>query len=108
MNQNLRRVLSSTTLWCSMLLLGSQVAYAQSEGEGGDDAMSQADMLFEQLEEVVVIGYGTQKKKDLTGSSAQVSAEDFNGGVVTSPELLIKVKLRVSQLLQPTVSRVVV
>jgi len=92
MNQNLRRVLSSTTLWCSMLLLGSQVAYAQSEGEGGDDAMSQADMLFEQLEEVVVIGYGTQKKKDLTGSSAQVSAEDFNGGVVTSPELLIQGK----------------
>lgn len=75
-----------------MLLLGSQVAYAQSEGEGGDDAMSQADMLFEQLEEVVVIGYGTQKKKDLTGSSAQVSAEDFNGGVVTSPELLIQGK----------------
>ena len=92
MNHNLRRVLSSTTLWCSMLLLGSQVAYAQSEGEGGDDAMSQADMLFEQLEEVVVIGYGTQKKKDLTGSSAQVSAEDFNGGVVTSPELLIQGK----------------
>ena len=92
MNQNLRRVLSSTTLWCSMLLLGSQVAYAQSEGEGGDDAMSQADMLFEQLEEVVVIGYGTQKKKDLTGSSAQVSAEDFNGGVVTSPEMLIQGK----------------
>ena len=92
MNQNLRRVLSSTTLWCSMLLLGSQVAYAQSEGEGGDDAMSQADVLFEQLEEVVVIGYGTQKKKDLTGSSAQVSAEDFNGGVVTSPEMLIQGK----------------
>ena len=92
MNQNLRRVLSSTTLWCSMLLLGSQVAYAQSEGEGSDDAMSQADMLFEQLEEVVVIGYGTQKKKDLTGSSAQVSAEDFNGGVVTSPEMLIQGK----------------
>ena len=92
MNQNLRRVLSSTTLWCSMLLLGSQVAYAQSEGEGGDDAMSQTDMLFEQLEEVVVIGYGTQKKKDLTGSSAQVSAEDFNGGVVTSPEMLIQGK----------------
>ena len=92
MNQNLRRVISSTTLWCSMLLLGSQVAYAQNEGEGGEDAMSQADMLFEQLEEVVVIGYGTQKKKDLTGSSAQVSAEDFNGGVVTSPEMLIQGK----------------
>ncbi len=92
MNRNLRRVLSSATLWCSVLVLGTQVAYAQNEGEGDADAMSQADMMFEQLEEVVVIGYGTQKKKDLTGSSASVSAEDFNGGVVTSPELLIQGK----------------
>jgi len=68
-------------------------AFAQNEGEGdANSAMSQADEMFEQLEEVVVIGYGTQKKKDLTGSSASVSAEDFNGGVVTSPEMLIQGK----------------
>ena len=93
MNLNLRRVFTSTTLWCSVLLLGSQAAFAQNEGEGdANSAMSQADEMFEQLEEVVVIGYGTQKKKDLTGSSASVSAEDFNGGVVTSPEMLIQGK----------------
>ena len=91
MNRNLRRVLSSTALW-SVVLLGSQAAFAQNEGEGENSDMSATDMLFEQLEEVVVIGYGTQKKKDLTGSSAQVSAEDFNGGVVTSPEMLIQGK----------------
>lgn len=33
------------------------------------------------LEEVVVVGYGTARKKDLTGSVAQVSAKDFNPGV---------------------------
>ena len=65
MNRNLRRVLSSATLWCSVLVLGTQVTYAQNEGEGDADAMSQADMMFEQLEEVVVIGYGTQKKRTL-------------------------------------------
>lgn len=93
MNLNLRRVFTSTTLWCSVLLLGSQAAFAQNEGEGdANSAMSQADEMFEQLEEVVVIGYGTQKKKDLTGSSASVSAEDFNGGVVTSAEMLIQGK----------------
>src|SRR5210317_1543334 len=93
MNLNLRRVFTSTTLWCSVLLLGSQVAFAQNEGEGdANSAMSQADEMIEQLEEVVVIGYGTQKKKDLTGSSASVSAEDFNGGVVTSQEMLIQGK----------------
>jgi len=91
-----------------VLVLGTQVAYAQNEGEGDADAMSQADMMFEQLEEVVVIGYGTQKKKDLTGSSASVSAEDFNGGVVTSPELLIQAKPRVLPLPRQTVSLVVV
>jgi hypothetical protein len=30
------------------------------------------------LNEVVVIGYGTEKKKDLTGSIAIVTAKDFN------------------------------
>src|SRR5690606_18953123 len=29
------------------------------------------------LEEVVVVGYGTQKRKDLTGAVSSVSAEDF-------------------------------
>ncbi len=37
------------------------------------------------LEEVVVVGYGTAKKKDLTGSVSQVSAKDFNPGVNTNP-----------------------
>ena len=34
----------------------------------------------EALEEVVVVGYGTQKKRDLTGSIARVQAEDFAPG----------------------------
>ncbi len=41
------------------------------------------------LEEVVVVGYGTQKKSDLTGSVAAVSAKDFNPGNVNTPEQLI-------------------
>ncbi|PSR54324.1 SusC/RagA family protein [Adhaeribacter arboris] len=41
------------------------------------------------LEEVVVVGYGTQKKSDLTGSVAAVSAKDFNQGNVNTPEQLI-------------------
>jgi TonB-linked SusC/RagA family outer membrane protein len=42
------------------------------------------------LEEVVVIGYGTVKKKDLTGSVASIQAKDFNKGVITSPDQLIQ------------------
>lgn len=46
----------------------------------------------EALEEVVVIGYGTTTVKDATGSVASVTAEDFNGGVIASPEQLIQGK----------------
>lgn len=148
MNRNLRRVITSLSVWCSVMLLGVQAMAQGVSGTVSDAATGEllpgvsvtiegtstgtiTDMmgkysinaaegqklmfsLFgyqtqvadvtgktvnislsadrQQLEEVVVIGYGTQKKKDLTGSSAQVSAEDFNGGVVTSPEMLIQGK----------------
>jgi TonB-dependent starch-binding outer membrane protein SusC len=45
------------------------------------------------LTEVVVIGYGTARKKDLTGSVGSVSAKDFNKGLSTSPENLIQGKI---------------
>lgn len=47
----------------------------------------------ESLDEVVVIGYGTVKKKDLTGSVATVSAKDFVKGQLTTPEQLISGKV---------------
>lgn len=40
-------------------------------------------------ESVVVIGYGTQKKKDITGAVASLSAEDFNKGANVSVSQLI-------------------
>ncbi len=45
------------------------------------------------LNEVVVIGYGTVKRKDLTGSIATVSVKDFQQGSITSPEQLIAGKV---------------
>lgn len=44
------------------------------------------------LNEVVVIGYGTSKKKDLTGAVATISTKDFNKGQVTTPDQLIQGK----------------
>ncbi len=38
-----------------------------------------------QIDEVVVIGYGTQKKSDKTGAVLQVSSDDLIQGVVTDP-----------------------
>lgn len=45
------------------------------------------------LSEVVVIGYGTARKKDLTGSVASVQAKDFNKGNYTAPDQLIQGKV---------------
>ena len=45
------------------------------------------------LNEVVVIGYGTTRKKDLTGSVATVTSKDFVKGPITTPEQLISGKV---------------
>lgn len=45
------------------------------------------------LEEVVVIGYGTVKKSDATGSVAVVNERSFNKGVINSPQELIVGKI---------------
>lgn len=47
----------------------------------------------EQLGDVVVIGYGSVKKKDLTGSVVNVSSKDFNSGAISTPEQLIAGKV---------------
>lgn len=44
------------------------------------------------LSEVVVIGYGTIKRKDATGAVETIKSEDFNKGVVTTPEQLFQGK----------------
>ena len=44
------------------------------------------------LDEVVIIGYGTTTVKDATGSVAAVTSEEFNQGVIASPEQLIQGK----------------
>ena len=42
------------------------------------------------LNEVVVVGYGTVKKSDLTGAVSALSPKDFNKGTFTSPDQLIQ------------------
>lgn len=46
----------------------------------------------EVLDEVVVIGYGTMKKKDLTGSITTVNSKDLNVGSYTDPGQLLQGK----------------
>lgn len=45
------------------------------------------------MEEVVVVGYGTQKRKDLTGAITSITSENFQKGPLTTPEQLISGKV---------------
>jgi iron complex outermembrane receptor protein len=45
------------------------------------------------LEQVVVVGYGTQKKTDVTGSVKSVASAAFNKGIINSPEQLLQGKV---------------
>ena len=51
------------------------------------------------LNEIVVVGYGTARRKDLTGAVSTVSAKDFNKGTYTSADQLIQGKVAGVQMI---------
>ena len=54
----------------------------------------------EALEEVIVVGYGTVRKSDLTGSVTRLGQKDFNQGAITSADQLIAGKAAGVQVVQ--------
>lgn len=73
------------------ILIFSFIGYLPQEVTVGDqtiiDVVLRTDV--KALEEVVVIGYGTVKKADATGSVAAIGSKDFNKGAITSPQDLL-------------------
>lgn len=67
--------------------------------DGGKDLLVKLKENDKLLDEVVVIGYGTQRKGDLTGAISSVSSKDFNEGLVSSPEQLINGKVSGVQIM---------
>ena len=53
------------------------------------------------LDEVVVVGYGTQKKTEVTSSVAKVSAADFNQGFAANPLQAVEGKVAGLQIVRP-------
>jgi len=51
------------------------------------------------LNEVVVTGYGTARRRDVTGAIASVQSKDFNKGVVTNPDQLLEGKVAGLQII---------
>ncbi len=79
----------------SAVLIFSSVGYVSQEiSLKGRTTLDVSMNLFNAaLSEVVVIGYGTRQKKDLTGSVTSITEKDFNKGSITTPEQLIMGKI---------------
>lgn len=77
--------------------LGYQAQTRAIDASGRLNVQMQPDA--QAISDVVVIGYGTTTKKDLTGSVSTVSSKDFNAGLIASPEQLINGKVSGVQIM---------
>ena len=70
------------------VLVFSYVGYKNQEIPVGSNSVIDVNLTADvtMLQETVVIGYGTVKKSDATGSLSVISSADFNKGVVASPQ----------------------
>jgi len=77
----------------SVTFIGYEVLNRQVTVNGATQVSLKLVPSAQNLNEVVVIGYGTQEKKDVTGSISTVSSKDFQKGTITSPDQLIVGKI---------------
>lgn len=77
------------------VLVFSFMGYERREITVGDRSKVNVALIpdLTQLEEVVVIGYGTQSRETVTGSISTIKAEDFNAGLINDPMALIAGKV---------------
>ena len=77
------------------VLVISYVGYVTQEIAVGNSEVLEVSLLpgVSDLGEVVVVGYGTQRKKDVTGSVKSLRTDDFNKGIITSPQQLLQGKV---------------
>lgn len=68
--------------------IGYKTIEISIEGRTTIDVRLQEDNAI--LDEIVLIGYGSTSKKDATGAIDVINTEDFNKGVITSPEQLLQ------------------
>ncbi len=71
-------------------LVVSSVGYSSKEVSAEGNVTVSLNQTSEQLNEVVVVGYGTRKVKDATGAVVSLGEKSFNKGVISSPEQLLQ------------------
>src|SRR5687768_13763157 len=76
-------------------LVISGVGFAQQEVNVANSATVDVTLIesSSSLNEVVVVGYGTARRRDITGAVASIQAKDFNTGQINSPEQLLQGKV---------------
>ncbi|MCZ6693330.1 MAG: TonB-dependent receptor plug domain-containing protein, partial [Bacteroidetes bacterium] len=76
-------------------LVVSFVGYVTQELVVGNQSVMNVAMPLDvqALEEIVVIGYGTQDKKEITSAVVSLDAEDFNQGNINDPAQLLQGKV---------------
>jgi iron complex outermembrane receptor protein len=74
------------------ILVYSYVGFETTERMVGNDSKIDIQLKInsKNLDEVVVVGYGTMKKSDLTGSVSQLKSEDFKSGNDLSAQQLMQ------------------
>ena len=82
------------------ILVFSSVGYVEKEQAAEDGAMFiTMESAAKNLNEIVVVGYSTVRKKDLTGAVTTVTAKDFQTGNIQSPDQLIAGKVAGVQII---------
>lgn len=73
----------------------TSIGFVSKEFTVGNNSTLDVSLLpnQQQLKDVVVIGYGTSTKQDVTGSITSIKSEDFNQGVLTTPAELLQGKV---------------
>ncbi|WP_407524172.1 SusC/RagA family TonB-linked outer membrane protein [Lacibacter sp. MH-610] len=74
----------------SKTLVVSSVGFETKEVAISDNMSITLETKNAALNEVVVVGYGSRKVKDLTGSVANITPKDFNKGQIGTPDQLIQ------------------
>ncbi len=76
------------------VLVVSYVGFQEQEvALNGSTALNVALDEGSVLDEVVVVGYATQKRTEVTGAITSLDADQFNLGVISSPEQLLQAKI---------------
>ena len=85
----------SISVGANSTLVYSFVGYASTEVVVGSQTTVNVSLTLDvtSLSEIVVTGYGTQEKKELTSSVSSIKAKDFNVGTVNDPAQLLQGKV---------------